>query len=475
MIYSVSNFGYEGQLITVECDVREGTHSLDIVGITDSYVKQTRERLKSAMRNALGISVDKRILVSLAPADLKKEGWHFDLPIALSIISALKEIKTDKVVALGELEISGKLRPVKGVYSALVCAKENGITKAIVPVGNENDIPDGMKFVTAKNLQEALRYLRINRFNTKQDCFAEQSLFEPFDEEDSLDRVQGFASGKFAMAVAAAGKFNLMFSGSPGCGKTMLLQRFGQLLPRMNKEEENEVRRIKSLAGFTTKENEKRPFRMPHQTASLEGICGGGVHCNPGEISLAHNGVLFLDEAAEFKTSVLQMLRVPLESKQITLSRAGRHTVFPANFQLLIATNPCPCGNFGSENRICLCSASSIKSYWNKFSAPLLDRIQIRVKLEKESVDFSLEALRKMITSAIRVAKERGGYVSELQTSDKCFDANWGLIKDFNYRKQENIKRIARVIADMHEQQNIEDSDIKDAIKLCGETPLERI
>lgn len=484
MIYSVSNFGYEGRLVTVECDVREGIPSLDIVGLADSSVKELRERVKVAMKNSCNVEIDKRVLLSLSPADLKKEGACFDLPVALAIITALKGQETEKVVAFGELELSGKVRAVRGVYNALLCAKENGIDMAIIPKGNENDIPEGIKYAVVEDLQEALDYtLNQKVLMTKVEKEVEMStgvddyssIFSKVDDDVSLDNVKDFASAKFAMAVAAAGKLNLLFYGSPGCGKTMLLQRFGQLLPLMNKEEMEVVKRIRSLVGFPNDEDNRRPFRMPHQSASIEGMCGGGIRCSPGEISLAHNGVLFLDEAAEFRSSVLQMLRVPLESKQITLSRAGRNTVYPANFQLLMAVNPCPCGNFGVEGKICLCSATSVKTYWNKFSAPLLDRVQIKVKIEKECIDFSLGTLRKMVYLAFVVAQERGGFVSELPITDKCFNANWELVKDYNGRKLDNIKRIARTIADMYGQEKIEESDIKHAIELCGEIPLENI
>ena len=236
-----------------------------------------------------------------------------------------------------------------------------------------------------------------------------------FREPDSeyKDKIEMTEKEMLALVVGASGRFNMMFFGSPGCGKTMLMQYMQYLTPSLTEEESMSVKRIYSLAGYGNKDENKvyPPFRIPHQTASIEGICGGGPNCRPGEIALAHNGVLFLDEAAEFRSSVLQMLRVPLENKSITLSRAGRTTTYPANFQLLLALNPCPCGNYGSKDKICLCSAKSVELYWKKLSGPLLDRISIRLHIDSsEGVreTYSLEELQSYIKRATEESRRIG-------------------------------------------------------------------
>ena len=246
-----------------------------------------------------------------------------------------------------------------------------------------------------------------------------------FREPDSeyKDKIEMTEKEMLALVVGASGRFNMMFFGSPGCGKTRLMQYMQYLTPSLTEEESKSVKRIYSLAGYGNKDENKvyPPFRIPHQTASIEGICGGGPNCRPGEITLAHNGVLFLDEAAEFRSSVLQMLRVPLENKSITLSRAGRSTTYPANFQLLLACNPCPCGNLGSKDKICLCSEKSVEQYWKKISAPLLDRVPIKIHIDPEKgerKEYSLEELQTYVMTATVESRKLGKKFSELTPNE---------------------------------------------------------
>lgn len=399
-IYSYSPFGYEGALVTVEVDLRRGIPAVDVVGLADGAVKESRERMRSAIRNSGFEFPMERVLISLSPADLKKEGAGFDLALALAVLDAGKESKGSSdsegsVLVMGELELSGALRPVRGVHGAVSTAFASGISYCIVPVTNAAEAREvkGMKVFAADSLQDAFHALYKpelfiasarceNAFLPEGAVEVEGVPFGPVDHTIDFSDVKRQDFLVRALQVAAAGGHNLLAFGQPGCGKTLALQRFSQLLPLLTVEEAQSVTRIHSLAGILGANQPLLripPFRMPHQTASIEGICGGGVNCRPGEVSLAHNGVLFLDEAAEFRSSVLQMLRVPLENGSITLSRAGRSTVFPARFQLLMATNPCPCGNFGSPHKLCLCSAKSVEQYWRKFSGPLLDRVDIRV------------------------------------------------------------------------------------------------
>ena len=394
-IYSFSPFGYEGALVSVEVDLRRGIPATDIVGLADGSVKEARER----------------VLISLSPADLRKEGAGFDLPIALGV---LQKNFSENVLVMGELELSGAIRPVRGIHAACSTALANGILYAIVPTDNlEEALATGIKAIGCDTLEYAYKLpedLSTRKVATV-DSYDETITFrEPDAYKDKIDLTE---KEMLALVVGASGRFNMMFFGSPGCGKTILMQYMQYLQPSLSANEVQSVKRIYSLAGLGIKDETKvfPPFRMPHQTASIEGICGGGPNCRPGEITLAHNGVLFLDEAAEFRSSVLQMLRVPLENKSITLSRAGRTTTYPANFQLLLALNPCPCGNYGSSEKICLCSAKSVDLYWKKLGGPLLDRVPIRLHIDPEEGErktYSLEELQSYVEIATKKSRAIG-------------------------------------------------------------------
>ena len=411
-IYSYSPFGFDGALVTVEVDLRSGIPATDIVGLADSSVKETRERVQIAIRNSGLEYPSERVLIALSPADLKKEGTGFDLSIALGI---LQKNFTENVLVMGELELSGAIRPVRGVYAACSTALASGIQYAIVPSENLTEaLETGIKafgcdtLCDAYKLPEDISTLKILTVNEYDDTIS-------FRESDSeyKDKIEMTEKEMLALVVGASGRFNMMFFGSPGCGKTMLMQYMQYLTPSLTEEESKSVKRVYSLAGLPLKDENRTypPFRIPHQTASIEGICGGGPNCRPGEITLAHNGVLFLDEAAEFRSSVLQMLRVPLENKSITLSRGGRCTTYPANLQLLLALNPCPCGNYGSKDKICLCSAKSVELYWKKLSGPLLDRVSIRLHIDQsegERKEYTLEDLQSYVKRATEESRRIG-------------------------------------------------------------------
>lgn len=409
-IYSFSPFGYEGSLVTVEVDLRRGIPATDIVGLADSCVKEERERVQAAIRNSGLEYPSERVLISLSPADLRKEGGGFDLPIALGI---LQKQFTESVLVMGELELSGNVRAVRGVHAACATALASGIQYAIVPSANLNEaLETGIKAIGCDTLSYA--YSLPDDLSTRVIATTEEyDETISFREPDARSRIELTEKEMLALVVASAGRFNMMFFGSPGCGKTLLMQYMHYLLPSLTEEEARSVKRIYSLAGLSDRDKTKTypPFRMPHQTASIEGICGGGPNCRPGEVTLAHNGVLFLDEAAEFRSSVLQMLRVPMENHTITLSRAGRSTTYPANFQLLLALNPCPCGNYGSSQKICLCSAKSVEMYWRKLGGPLLDRVPIRLHIdpaEGERKEYSLEELQSYVKKATEESRRLG-------------------------------------------------------------------
>lgn len=485
-IFAFSPFGYEGSLVSVEVDLRRGIPAVDIVGLSDGAVKESRERVRMAIRNSGFEFPPERVLISLSPAGLKKEGAGFDLSVALGILNAKEEASyiKEKVLVIGELELSGAVRPVKGVHAAIITAVAAGIRYAIVPEANrkEAEACEGIKVAGAKDLCEAESALR------NLSCFMEKGMVErkigiefpkPLgNEKEDIELPKNLIR---AIEVAVAGKHSLLVCGRPGCGKTLAVQTLvPNLTPKLTSEESQSVTRIWSLAGLM-KPNEgfirDTPFRMPHQTASIEGICGGGISCRPGEVSLAHNGILFLDEATEFRSSVLQMLRVPMESHTITLSRAGRSTCYPANFQLIMATNPCPCGNYGSKKRICLCSAKSVQQYWNKFSAPLLDRIQIMVHIqddaETETVNY--EELKDHIKRAFEIQRNNGAYNSNLnpyELSERTkLEKNaldildkWLEVHDVGERRGSNILKVALTIANIEGREIISKEDVLEAI-----------
>ena len=503
-IVSFSPFGYEGNIVSVEVDLRRGIPAVDLVGLADNAVKEARERMRSAIINSGFDFPKERVLISLSPADLKKEGAGFDLAIALAVmINPINDNLVDKtVLVMGELELSGNLRPVRGIHAAVSTAVSLGIKTCIVCSENAPEASGikGMKVLSCNNLKEAYdsitsltedsEELEVNEKIQQKNNSVE---FLPVDLSQDFSLIKGLPFLVRGLQIAASGGHNLLAYGPPGCGKTLALQRFSSLLPCLETEESLSVTRIYSLAGLLPPKSslvKKRPFRIPHQSASLEGMIGGGINCRPGEISLAHNGVLFLDEAAEFRTSVLQSLRVPIESGKVTLSRAGRHTVFPAEFQLLIATNPCPCGNFGSDTKICVCSAHSVEQYWKKFSGPLLDRMDIRVpvfnssenilaedkKLEDNQVSFSTEFLRKEIATAIKVQKSRQGKLNARLLPEEinyfckldkgCNDFMNSQIQkyDFSARGVHSCIKLARTIADMQESYSIRLEDLKEAV-----------
>ena len=426
-IFSFSPFGYEGAIVTVEVDLRRGIPGVDMVGLADGAVRESRERMRSALLNSGFQFPPERIIISLSPADLKKEGAGFDLAIALAVLAEAAEagsVPEGRCLIMGELELSGKVRSVRGVNAAAATAREQGICCCIVPADNAQEARSvsGMKVFAATDLKQAfaglLSYAAWEKEKTsvvesrRQD---EVEFLEVSPEYEFAD-VRGQSQLVRGLQIAAAGGHNLLAFGPPGCGKTLALQKIPGLLPLLTWGESQPVTRIYSLTGLLPQNQSlvrEPPFRMPHQSASLEGMVGGGYHCRPGEISLAHNGVLFLDEASEFKTSVLQALRVPLETGQVTLTRAGRSTCYPCRFQLLVATNPCPCGNFGVPGKMCLCSIKSVEQFWRKFSAPLLDRMDIRVPVfvpEEGNTECKTTAeLRPAIKQAVAIQRQRQG------------------------------------------------------------------
>ncbi len=513
-VISFSPFGYEGALVSIEVDLRRGIPLVEVVGLADNAVKEARERMRAAIRNSGFEFPLERVLISLSPADVKKEGAGFDLAIALAVLQ--EKLKVDNaegglqnsfhenisLLVMGELELSGKVRPVRGVHAALSTSADQGIQVCIIPEENAQEAAGlkNIRIFTVKTLQDTYRLLLklqsekfFEKIIAKDDSAAfekptvEEVMFNSIKDGFNYSSIKGQHSFLRSLQVSAAGLHNIIAYGPPGCGKTLALQHFQSLLPLLTNEQALPVTRIYSLAG-KLKPGEslmtEPPFRMPHQSSSLEGMIGGGPYCRPGEISLAHNGILFLDEASEFRVSVLQTLRVPLEDGKVTLSRAGRSTEFPARFQLLIASNPCPCGNFGSADKICLCSTRAVEQYWRRFSAPLLDRIDIRISLERANLEeqneqiISTEFLRKDIKTATEIQRSRQGkansHLSVSEIKELCFleksIENYlhaeSLRYGFSARGLHSCIKVARTIADMSACKSITLEHMQEAVSL---------
>lgn len=454
-IMSFASFGYEGEIIKVEADLRRGLPIVDIVGLPGSAVKEARERMRAAITNSELPFPQERILINLSPADQKKEGSGFDLPIALAVLQTDCALNVP-VMVIGELELSGRVRPVRGVLGALISGSAAGIDYFIVPKENEAEarIQQGVRIYGVETLREALEclYAIEAELRTEKDCESNgggknggapareaightgNSIFTvaSWSEPSQADAAANTGTGGFfeevygqgelvrALHIAAAGGHSVLAYGPPGCGKTLSMQRFSSLLPDLDPKTAEEVTHIYSIAGLLPHIHghdvriKRPPFRMPHPNASLEGMIGGAGKCMPGEISLAHGGTLFLDEAVQFKQTVLQTLRAPLETGTVTLSRAGRASTFPARFQLLMALNSCPCGNLGADGKVCTCMPAVVEQYWKKLTAPLIDRIDLRIPVFPpqayglpEKPCYNTADMRKKIAASDNIQRER--------------------------------------------------------------------
>ncbi len=421
-VFSGTTLGLDGILIEVEVDVAErGFPGFTIVGLPDKSVDEAKERVRAAIINCNFKMPDTRLTVNLAPADIPKIGSAFDLPIAIGILAASGLIKKDGLnqsLFLGELSLEGKIRQVPGVLPIVLMAKKKKINNIFIPVDNlkEASLVDDVNIFPVEKLSDLVLHLnnevKINSFERTEINFNEST-----DYEFLFENIKGQLIAKRGCEIAAAGFHNILFKGPPGTGKTLLSKAFASILPPMEKEEILEVTKIYSVAGLlkTSFYINKRPFRSPHHTISRIGLVGGGTNPTPGEISLAHRGVLFLDEVAEFPRSVLEALRQPLEDGKITISRVQGSLTFPSRFLLIAASNPCPCGYLGHPKKPCHCSPSAILKYKKRLSGPFLDRIDLHIDvLPVEESDLiknmpveTSEDIRKRVIAAREIQKQR--------------------------------------------------------------------
>jgi len=431
VVKSFGLIGIEGFEVRVEVNLSPGLAQVELVGLPDAAVRESRERVRTALKNSGFPFPEGRLTMNLAPADQKKEGPAFDLPIAIGILSAAGRIEREALegaALLGELSLDGSVRTVRGALPLTISAREQGVKRIFLPEGNAEEVRcvEGIDVYPVDSLSRIFEHMTGGTPIAPIEKVAYGTLMGAREPAVDFSYVKGQKSAKRALEIAAAGGHNVIMVGPPGSGKTLLARCMPTILPDMTFEEALETTRIHSTAGLVTGQGllVERPFRTPHHTASSVSLVGGGLNAQPGEISKAHNGVLFLDELPEYRRDVLEALRQPMEDGKVTITRVNAQSTYPSSFMLICSMNPCPCGNYGSRTQACRCSASEIRRYLNRISGPLLDRIDLHIEVESLPPERLADETQEETSAQVRQRVEAAREIQHLRYAGQRISCN---------------------------------------------------